>query len=644
MNRCQQVRRPLVGLALSMAAGLALQHVFKMPALPLLGISACVLSLMAGTQRFRTSAGLYAAVFMLATAYGAVESSRTPARAALSLAEVLSSRQTIAGRVSDDPVVYKTDRAVVFHLETATVRFEDGWRRADSSVRVRLSGLSRVPSCGERWRICGRFRSYDPAFNGLDGALYGDCTNAVCLQQAAPSFRRACYAMRHRAAGALRQGMDDFPQQAGLLQALLLGYRHELPEELHQLFARTGTLHIFAISGLHVGVMAAILIAVLKVAGVSRPRWGLFLIPLLFFYVVSTGMKPSAFRAFTMAAVYFSAPLFHRRSDTPSAIALAALILLAINPLQLSSPGFLLSFTVVCGIVMVHAFYARRIDALRLSGRSVWFRVSGRAPFAFLGRYVGFLALTSVAAWLFSVPLTARFFNTLSPVASIGNLLVIPLTFLVVLTGCLSLLAAPVSLAATGVFNHASRVFITFLISVIQRLGELPGAVRHLRAPSVWGVVCWYAGLAAIFAGPRRARRIGLALVLCAVGLWGVGQTVWRKGAGLEVYRDTDVCVLLQQDSAPQALVVQGDAYGLTRAARFLKKRGVNRCPVIAVCGSRVDVDSLQELCREFSVGHVWMGTSAAGSAAWSNDFQVAVSNRLVIPAGQGTVTLQLSQ
>jgi ComEC/Rec2-related protein len=627
-----------------MVGGLALQHFLSLPALLLLGLSACSLALLAGSARYRSSAGIYMAVLLLAASYSAVESVQTPSRAALTVAEVLFEQQEILGTVCDDPALFENDDAVVFRFKVESVYFKEGWRPADAEIRVRLRGPARVPSYGERWCIVGRFRSYNPGFSGLAGALYADCDRATCVREASPSLRGACYRMRRQAAAALSRGLEDFPQQARLLQALLLGYRHELPRGLQQIFSQTGTLHIFAISGLHVGVMAAILIAFFKVAGLSRPRWGLFLIPILFLYVVSTGMKPSAFRAFTMAAVYFMAPLVRRRSDTASAIALAAIVLLAINPFQLSDPGFLLSFTVVCGIVMVHSFAAQKISVLRLTGRAAWSRLGGPAPLAAFGRTVTLLAVTSLAAWLFSAPLTARFFNTVSPVAPVGNLLIIPLTFLIVLTGCFSLLAATVSVAATVVFNHANRIFVSFLITFIERVGAIPGAYSYVRAPSAAAVVCWYGGLVLACAGPPRLRKPGVLLVCCAAGFWAAGLLPSRAHSGVEVLRDADTCVLIQVGATPQALCVKGDAYSLTRASRFLKQNGVNRLPHLAIIGTWIDDSGIEELCRIFSVGQIWMCPQAASAVKIPGGPPVHGSERLHLPCGDGAIWMELTR
>ena len=96
--------------------------------------------------------------------------------------------------------------------------------------------------------------------------------------------------LREAAAQTLSNGIGKHPGQLAVYKALLLGYRKAIPPEIHQRFKRTGTLHIFAISGLHVGIVGLLITVVLKTIGIPRDRWGLLLLPLLLGYVMDTGM------------------------------------------------------------------------------------------------------------------------------------------------------------------------------------------------------------------------------------------------------------------------------------------------------------------------------------------------------------------
>ncbi len=600
-----RIRRPLVGFALSLVAGLYAHHLFGGSPLLFLGLSALVLSWACWMRGHRsTTASLYLACALLGAAAHAIAKIDTPSRTVLPLAEVLFHEQDVVGRVIDDPSLSREDGTQSFRFRAEAVRFGAEWFRSDSVLRVYSKGPMQKVAYGERWRIKGRYRAYEDRRAGIEGSFRASET--IHLRAAKASFRSVCYQARQRAARILRTGIEDFPEQIQLLHALLLGIRSSLPSSLSQTFANTGTLHIFAISGLHVGVLGLILIAGLKIVGAPKPKWGLLIIPLLFFYVVSTGMKPSAFRAFVMAAIYFSAPFFARRSDSISAVSLAAILLLAANPLQLFEPGFLLSFLVVSGIIMVHGYTNRRISGY---ARPIWAipltQLSGKHPFRATARFFALLMVTSIAAWLFSAPLTARFFNTLSPVALAGNLVIIPLTFAIVLTGCLTFLVAPFSLFATVVLSHANLVFVSLLISTIKMIGGVPGAYRFVRSPSVAVLILWYAGLVLFFTGTARLRKMAIFLTLGAILLW-VGGTS-RPFLGIEVHHIGATATLLRTESARWMLVTDGSVYGKRQTVRALRQEGVNRLHALVVSDSWADAETVETLCRTFLPETVWL-------------------------------------
>ena len=105
------------------------------------------------------------------------------------------------------------------------------------------------------------------------------------------------------------------------------------------------------------------------------------------------------------------------------------------------------------------------------------------------------LGITSMAAFIASVPLAALFFGSFSPVSLVGNLIVVPLTFCIVLCGWLSILL-PI---ASGIFNQAAVVFIDLLLGSVQWLDRLPGSSWQVEPPSLLAVLLWYGSLIALF-------------------------------------------------------------------------------------------------------------------------------------------------
>ena len=618
MILAQQVRRPLVGVALSVAAGLSVQRCGGGSPLLLLGITAFLLALACRMVLRRQAALLiYIACGLLAAAHSAIEEMPTVSRAVLPAAEVNFHEQELTGTVEDEPSVSGADGTVSFLFRAVTVHSGEKQLPSDAVLRVYLKTAAVPVRFGEQWRLKGRYTGYERPRSGAGGFLSVSGADACKIKEAGTSLSGRCYEVRRRAAALLRSGVEAFPEQTQLLHAMLLGYRQAIPPDLYQIFTRTGTLHIFAISGQHVVILGAIFIAGLKIFGVARPRWGLLLLPALFLYIFTTGLQPSALRALAMAAVFFAAPLAGRRPDAASSIALATILLLAFQPANIGDPGFLLSFVVVCGLIVVNGWAVRQVNGFRLAGWDVPLKqLGGSHPAAMLLRSTGMLMLTSLAAWLFSAPITAWFFNTLSPVALIGNLAVIPLTFMVMLAGCLAILGGMLCFpAAAALFNQANLLFINLLIWIVHRLAAVPGACRSVHAPSAPAAGLWYAGLILFFTGPVRWRKGALLLVLLSVLLWSAEH--FELNRDIKILREGRSAVAIRLPENRWVLATDGNPFSTMRTIRLLQKEGVNRLAVLVVSDAQADAGAIRQFQEIFRPQRTLMDEQK-GEPVWS--------------------------
>ena len=606
MILAQQVRRPLVGVALSIAVGLYVQRCMGGSPVILLGTAAFLLAFASWTVlRRQTDVLIYIVCGLLAATHSAIEEMPAFSRTALPVAEVNFHEQELTGTVEEEPSVSSADGTSSFLFRAASVNYAGKQQPADAVLKVYLKESAVPVLFGEQWTLKGRYTSYEKLRGGADGFLSVSGADACRIKAVGTSLASWCYDVRRRAAALLRSGVEAFPEQTQLLHAMLLGYRQAIPPDLYQIFTRTGTLHIFAISGQHVVILGAIFIAGLKMFGLSRPRWGLLLIPALFLYIFTTGLQPSALRALAMAAVFFAAPLAGRRPDATSSIALATILLLVFQPANIGDPGFLLSFVVVCGLIMVNGWAMRQVNGLRLTGWDEPLRrLNGPHPAAALLRNTGMLMLTSLAAWLFSAPITAWFFNTLSPVALVGNLAVIPLTFMVMLAGCLALLAGVLFFPAAALFNQANLLFINLLIWIVRQLAALPGACRSVCEPSALATGLWYAGLILFFTGPSRWWKGALSLMLLSVLFWGAAH--FEAGRDIKILREGSSAVALRLPENRWVLVTDGNPFSTMRTTRLLQKEGINRLYALAVSNARADAGSVRQFQEIFHPQQTW--------------------------------------
>jgi competence protein ComEC len=123
--------------------------------------------------------------------------------------------------------------------------------------------------------------------------------------------------------------------------AMTLGWKTALTNEVNEPFMRSGTMHIFAISGLHIALIAGILVSLLRVLQVSRTWCGVVVIPLIWFYTAATGWQPSAIRSTVMMSIIIGGWALRRPSDSCSnSLAAAAFIYSALERNNFSGRAF----------------------------------------------------------------------------------------------------------------------------------------------------------------------------------------------------------------------------------------------------------------------------------------------------------------
>jgi ComEC/Rec2-related protein len=509
------LRRPLVGLSLCFIGGVWLGLTIAVRPLAILAAGGACLAagVLAAWSRKGAScepslAGalpIGAAALVVGWLHAALSGGNLAEKSAAGSLAVAGQPTQMVGLIVDDPV--RVDASArfpqwffTFAADGARGGSQEDLQPCQRRIEVLLRAprkLSGAPFYGQRWQLAGHFD--DPPPSAARRArkpprLLAGGTNSFYLSahHGHPLVER-CYAARRAAAQLLTYGIENRPEAAGIIQSLMLGYRRQMSRAAYAAFAATGTVHIFAISGSHVVVIAEILILLLMACGVARVNWILFLAPLLILFTIATGMQPSAWRACIMALVFWSAPRFHRRSDLFSSLALAAMILLAVAPADLFNLGFVLSFATVLGLALFYPLCLRPWER-RLAPDPLQLPEAQRrsAPLRAVARKGAALVSASLAAWLVSAPLTAFYFNQFSPIALLGNLIALPLAFLIMLAGCLSLTLGTLSLWLADLFNHANAALVLALAWAMRWLAAVPGGHWTVAAPPVWVLAAYF--------------------------------------------------------------------------------------------------------------------------------------------------------
>lgn len=274
-------------------------------------------------------------------------------------------------------------------------------------------------------------------------------------------------------------------QQAGLLNGMLIGYREGLSEELQDAFSTAGLSHIMAVSGANVAFLILPLAFLFKKLRIRKILANILIIAFLIFFVFITGFEPSVLRAVVMASIMLTASILYREADTYTAIALSCIILLAYQPYMLFNVGFQLSYAAVLSIIMLH----RNISNLILKITKIKSKTIPDTP-----KPAFFLEAFSatLAAQLGVLPITILYFNKISLISIIPNLLAAPLLEIITVLGAIMALIGQLSLVIAQLIGYLNCIFLSIILYITKYASSLPFATIRTITPTIFLVAAYY--------------------------------------------------------------------------------------------------------------------------------------------------------
>lgn len=380
----------------------------------------------------------------------------------------------VKGVVVSEPVTKRANRGLStsFVLDSREICHKGFCRPTVGRVSVRMFGASPL-SYGDEVVLNGRLhRPFEYSSRGhlsyrdylarrgmqLQLTVKKANTPVVTARNKAGKTGAMLVAMRSRLSAVFERYLPR--SESGLMIAFMLGERGGIPPHVRELFSRTGTAHIIAISGLNIAMLAFMIFFALSIFRLSRRVRTFLTVGLICGYSLLVGGGAPVVRAAVMSSVFLLSFILEREQDSFNTLAAAALLILLFDPFQLQDVGFQLSFVCVLSLLVVTPV------AMRLCGGQGLMRTS-------FARFVAESFLVSAAAWSGSLGLTAYYFGQITPVGLLANLLIVPLSALVTALGALLLVLGfvcpPVAVLVASCLSVSLNlmVFFAWLCSLI---------------------------------------------------------------------------------------------------------------------------------------------------------------------------------
>jgi len=433
--------------------------------------------------------------------------------------------------------------------------------------------------------------------------------------------------LRNRAEAVLESAIPEDVRPVA--DAMLLGDRSMLSREMRTVFVESGTVHILAISGLHIGILMVFLLAIGRAMRLSSRHSILLAVAVLFVYLQVADCRPPMIRAFVIIAIWSAGRLVRRPAFSANSLAIAAIVILGMNPSSLFDVGFQLSFLAVAVIFWLTSLgrlsngepdVAAVSDADdKTPGSPASIPEVLQRPWARAlkanGKSVGAMWLVSGSIWLISAPLVVSVFNVVSPVGLVINVFLIPVVSVGLCFGFASILLGVISQTIAWPFAFVFGWFLKWLVAVVDLAAAIDLGHAYVPEPPGWWLIIFYSVVAAAMLATTMKRRP--ARVWSGVGVWAIfGLTLLpanREEGSLRcttLYVGHGLSVIVETPSGKTLVYDVGSRAGGEFSSRVLKEalwaRGISKVDALVVSHSDIDhYNGVLDLLESMPVGRI---------------------------------------
>jgi competence protein ComEC len=540
------------------------------------------------------------------------------------------------------PPQLRKDRLKLY-IKAERVYSKEGYINVTGKLILTVSDTKTDLKYGDRIRFISRLRSprnfYNPgsfdysrylAYKGIFAIGHlKDCSYIARIGQGdSNGLWKTVEVLRDK----IRDFIDnevELPNR-GIIKALILGEKGEIPDSIRDNFIASGVAHILAISGLHLGFIAMVSFFFAKwilrfserlmlSSDINKIAAMVTVFPVLFYAFVS-GFGVSTFRATIMIMAFLIAIIIDRQRDMYNTLALAAFIILVISPSAIFDVSFQLSFTSVLAILYL---VPKFLDYFS------WIPSLSFKPYPYvtgvISKYIGLLVLVSIAATLGTAPIAAYYFHRVAPLGFISNIAVVPIVgFIVIPIGLLIAIMVFILPSLAALLIDLESAIIGFIVYIVNFFSQIPGSSFWVSTPTVIEICLFYLFVVFIFntkryKTPRYIAAVLLVLILSDFLYWNYTK---KFNSNLQVTFlsvGQGDCAVIELPKGKRMIIDGGGFYndsydtGKNILAPFLWKKKIKRIDYLILSHPHPDhLGGLRFIAKNFKVKEIWTNGQSA--------------------------------
>ena len=378
-------------------------------------------------------------------------------------------------------------------IQTEEIEINNGWQPVEGLVLIK-SGLYPVYNYGDRLEIgCslkepGEIEGFAYDRYLAKSHIYSTCYRPwieVLSHDAGNLITAKVLGFKEQMHATIKNGLPE--PHASVVSAIILGERRGIPQELTDKFSISGISHIVAISGMHITIIAAILMALAINLGFRRGQDFWLVVVSLGFYIFLIGLPPSAMRAGLMALMFLLAMKIGRLNKSVNGLVFAAAIMLVVNPKLLRDDiGFQLSFLAVLSLLYVLPFIESKIEKLPSILK------------------IKEMFIVTISAQALTLPLIVYYFGRMSIIAPAANILILPILPFIMILSFIAIIGGFFSRVLAQFLFMPVWLLVSYLLRVVEYLSSLTWAAFGIENVSGWLIACFYIGVFALILKPWR--------------------------------------------------------------------------------------------------------------------------------------------